>query len=416
MLVYTARYLLPVSAPIIRDGALAVDAERIVAVGSRKEVLDAAGEGAEVRDLGDAAVLPGLVNAHTRLDLCWMGEQRPPGGDYLAWLAAFLEHRAAVDETLARTTAETVLRGMVSRGTVAVGDVANEMWIGPVVARSGLRGVVFHELYGLRSDDAELLVAEAAAKLETLGADPDLAAAAGRVRIALTPHSPHTTSPPLLRALAGRSAACGDPLTLHVAESAAEVALLRDGTGPLADFFRERGLADQEWQPPKSTPVGYLHRMGVLSPRTLAVHCVHLDRQDRSLLQAGRVTVVTCPRSNRYLGVGTAPIPKLLGEGVPVALGTGSLASVPDLDLFAEMAALLDEHSGLSPAAVLRMATLTGARALGLHEDLGSIEVGKCAALVVVPLSDPADKPFEVVCSNPPNAVPLSEAAWDPAS
>jgi cytosine/adenosine deaminase-related metal-dependent hydrolase len=275
---------------------------------------------------------------------------------------------------------------------------------------------VFHELFGLRGEEAEALLADAAAKLDTLGSDPDLQAASGRVRVALTPHSPHTTSTPLLRALAGRSAACGDPLTIHVAESEAEVALLRDGSGPLADFFRQRGLADDQWQPPRSTPVGYLHRMGVLSPRTLAVHCVHLDRQDRSLLQAGRVTVVTCPSSNRYHDVGTAPIPKLLGEGVPVALGTGSLASAPDVDLFAEMAALVAEHPGLAPAAVLRMATLNGARALGLLEDLGSIEAGKLAALNVVPLADPADKPFEVVCANPPEVFPLAEAPWEPGS
>jgi len=305
---------------------------------------------------------------------------------------------------------------MTARGTVAIGDVANEMWIGPLIARSGLYAVVFHELYGLRSDEAEALLAEAAAKLETLGADTDVKAAAGRVQIALTPHSPHTTSTPLLRALAGRSAACGDPLTIHVAETAAEVALLRDGSGPLAEFFRERGLADDQWQAPKSTPVGYLHRMGVLSPRTLAVHCVHLDRQDRSLLQAGRVTVVTCPRANRYLEVGTAPIPKLLGEGVPVALGTGSLASAPDLDLFAEMAALVAEHPSLSPAAVLRMATLNGAKALGLYPDLGAIEVGKLASLLVVPLADPAQKPFEAVCANPSVVHPLAEAPWDSGS
>jgi len=416
MLVYNARYLLPVSSPIVREGALAVDADRIVAVGPRKEVLEAAGDGAEVRDLGEAVVLPGLVNAHTRLDSSWMGQDRPPGGDYLTWLAAFLDRRSEADEESARSASETALSRLVARGTVAVGDVANEMWIGPVIARSGLRAVVFHELFGLRGDEAEALLADAAAKLETLSADPDLQASSGRVRIALTPHSPHTTSTPLLRALAGRSAACGDPLTIHVAESAAEVTLLRDGSGPLAEFFRQRGLADDQWQPPRSTPVGYLHRMGVLSPRTLAVHCVHLDRQDRSLLQAGRVTVVTCPRSNRYHDVGTAPIPKLLGEGVPVALGTGSLASAPDLDLFAEMEALLAEHSGLSAAAVLRMATLNGARALGLDGELGSIEAGKLAALIVVPLADPADKPFDTVCANPAEVHLLADAPWEAAT
>jgi cytosine/adenosine deaminase-related metal-dependent hydrolase len=162
--------------------------------------------------------------------------------------------------------------------------------------------------------------------------------------------------------------------------------------------------------------VGYLHRLGIFSSRTLAVHCVHLDQQDHSLLQAGQVTVVTCPRSNARLGVGTAPIQKLLSAGIPVALGTDSLASNPDLDLFAEMAALVDAHEGLYPAPVLRMATLNGARALGLDDRLGSIEVGKLAALLVIPLDDPGTKPFDAVCSNPELVYPLAEAPAEPDS
>ena len=126
--------------------------------------------------------------------------------------------------------------------------------------------------------------------------------------------------------------------------------------------------------------------------------------------------MVTCPRSNQRLGVGTAPIPKLLSAGVPVALGTDSLASSPDLDMFAEMAALVDQHQGLAPAAVLRMATLNGAHALGLDDRLGSIEPGKLAALLVVPLADPADKPFPTVCSNPAEIYLIEEAPAEPAS
>jgi cytosine/adenosine deaminase-related metal-dependent hydrolase len=219
-----------------------------------------------------------------------------------------------------------------------------------------------------------------------------------------------------LRALTGRAAASDEPLTIHVAESAAEVEMLRSGKGPLVELFRARGFIDDAWEAPGSTPVRYLHGLGVLSQRTLAVHCVHLDQQDQSLLQAGRVTVVSCPRSNERLGVGTARIPKLLSAGVPVALGTDSLASAPDLDLFAEMAALAGTQQGLAPAAVLRMASLNGARALGLDDRLGTIEPGKLASLFVVPLPDPAAKPFEVICSNPERIYALDEAPAEPAS
>jgi cytosine/adenosine deaminase-related metal-dependent hydrolase len=305
---------------------------------------------------------------------------------------------------------------MLARGTVAVADVANDTWVAPLLAASGLYAVLFHEILGLEANRVEPLLAEAAERLERLADDPAVREAGDRVRVELTPHAPHTTSAPLLRALAGRSAAAGEPLSIHVAESEAETAFLADGGGPLAELFRERGFGDGSWKPPGQSPVEYLDRIGLLSERTLAVHCVGIGQRDHSRLQARGVTVVTCPRSNRHLGVGRAPIPQLLREGVPVALGTDSLASVPDLDPFAEMAALREEHPSLTPAAVLRMATLNGARALRLDDRLGSIEAGKLALLVVVPLPDEETDVLELLCSTPPEVFRLAEAPWEPRS
>ena len=186
-------------------------------------------------------------------------------------------------------------------------------------------------------------------------------------------------------------------------------------TRTLPALFRERDVWDDAWLPPEATPVAYLARLGLLSERSLAVHCVQLDRQDHSWLQSRGVTVVACPRSNKRLGVGTAPIPELLREGIAVALGTDSLASAPDLDLFAEMAALRKDHPALAPAAVVRMATFNGARALGLADRLGSIEPGKLARLVVVPLTAPDDDPLLRACSRPEGVAPLLSARWETA-
>jgi cytosine/adenosine deaminase-related metal-dependent hydrolase len=177
--------------------------------------------------------------------------------------------------------------------------------------------------------------------------------------------------------------------------------MLHDGSGPLPELLREFGILDDAWRPPAHSPLEHLDRLGVLSSRTIVMHAIHLTAQDLSRLQARGVTVVTCPRSNLRIGVGRTPVPKLLSMGVPVALGTDSLAAGVDLDLFREMAALRGEHPGLSPAAVLRMATLNGARALRLDRYLGTIEAGKLGALVSVPLEDPDDDPFETVTSGP---------------
>jgi cytosine/adenosine deaminase-related metal-dependent hydrolase len=323
-----------------------------------------------------------------------------------------LERRSKADQATAEAAVEKQLAAMHARGTIAIGDVSRETWVIPLVAKSPMRGIVFIEISGLKSDEAEGTLQQAAERLEEI----DLADAGDRIRVSLTPEGPHATSVPLLRALAGRSGASGDQLSIHVAHCASEVALLRDGSGPLADLYRELDMLDDDWKAPGRTPVDHLHRLGVLTPRTLTVHCVHLEQQDHSMLQAGQVTVVTCPRSNMYLGTGEAPIPKLMNAGVPVALGTGSLASVPDLDLFADMAALRVEHPKLAAAAVLRMATLNGAKALGLAEQLGSIEVGRRADLIVVPVAeDDARSPFEIVCSIPGTIHHLEEAPWETA-
>jgi len=415
MIVYAAKHLLPVAGPPIQNGAVGVHDGRIAAVGRRRDVVKAH-PNAEVRDLGDAVIVPGLVNAHTHIELSFMNGEPPAGGAFMTWLADFVGRRANVDAQAAVRAAAAAVETMLSRGTVAVGDVANGAWAAPLVARSGLYGVAFHELFGFRSSDAESILAAAAARLEAIDRDPDVVQARDRITNVLTPHAAHTTSNPLLKALGGRAVASGEVLSIHVAESDEESQLLRDGTGPFKDFLIERDAWEPGWKAPGLTPVAYLDRLGVLTQRTLVVHCIHIDHQDLSRLQARGVTVVTCPRSNQRLGVGKAPVPKLLASGIPVALGTDSLASSPDVDVFTEVAHLRQEHPGLSPATALRIATLNGARALGLAKDLGTIEAGKLAALAVVGLNDPSDDPLEAVTWSSETVAPLAQAAWEPAA
>ncbi len=415
MIVYAAKHVLPVASTPIPNGAVLVHEGRIMAVGRRRDVVKAH-PGVEVRDLGDTVIIPGLVNAHTHVELSFMNGDPPAGGTFMTWLKDLVARRPGIDAGVAAESASKAIETMVLRGTVAVGDIANGAWAAPLLARSGLRGLAFHEIFGFAASDTESILEAAAQRLETIDADPAVIAARDRFTTVLTPHAAHTTSLPLLKALGGRAVASGEMLSIHVAESEEESRLLRDGTGPFKDFLIERGAWDPAFKAPGQSPVEYLERLGVLTPRTLAVHCVHLDHQDFSRLQARGVTVVTCPRSNQRLGVGKAPVSKLLSSGIPVALGTDSLATAPDLDLFTEVAHLRQEHPGVSPAAALRIATLNGARALGMARDLGSIEEGKLAALAVVGLNDSADDPLEAVTWSSENVSPLLLAAWEQAS
>lgn len=395
MRIILARHILPISAPPLTDGAILLDGERIVAVGPREAVLEQAPEGSDRQDLGAAIVLPGLVNAHTHLELSWLGADRPAGGEMVRWVSRLIEARASEKPQAVRAAAADQLARLRRRGTVALADTANGTACAPLLAASGMHGLGFHEVFRFAADAAETTLAEAERCLLAMRADPDCVAAGDRWTVALTPHAPHTSSPALLQALSRHAAEASAPLSIHVAESPDESALLRDGSGGFRELLERRGGWDVDWSAPGLSPLAYIDRLGLLGPRTLAVHCVQLEGPDHALLQSRGATVVTCPRSNLYLDVGTAPVPRLAAEGVPVALGTDSLASAPDLDLFGELAALLQIHAELSPAAGLRMATLNGATALGLGNRIGSIEAGKLAELIVVPCAT-GDDPLEI--------------------
>jgi cytosine/adenosine deaminase-related metal-dependent hydrolase len=383
MIVYAAKHLLPVASTPIQNGAVAVHEGRIVAVGRRKDVVKLHGS-AEVRDLGDTVIIPGLVNAHTHLELSFMNGEPPAGGAFMTWLADLVTRRPGIDAGVAREAAAGAVASMVSRGTVAVGDVANDAWAAPLLARSGLFGIAFHELFGFRSADAESILASAAARLTAIDGDPDVAGARGRLLTILTPHAAHTTSNALLKALGGRAVASAEVLSIHVAESEEESQLLRDGTGPFKDFLIERGAWEPGWKAPGLTPVEYLDRLGVLTPRTLAVHCIHIDHQDLTRLQSRGVTVVTCPRSNVWVGAGPPPAARFYGAGVPVAIGTDSLASAPTLNLFDELAELHRIAPAVAPSRLLDSATRVGAEALRMGADFGTLAPGKRAAIVAV--------------------------------
>lgn len=401
LLVYTARHVLPVSHAPIESGAVAIAEGRIAAVGRKADVIRTAGGSAVVRDLGDAVLLPGLVNAHAHLELSWCAGKTPDGDDFAGWIRRLVAARRSVAIETALAAAEDAVRFVVARGCAAVGDLANEDWIAAIVARSPLHAVLFRELLGFRAADARRLLDGAQDGVERMAADAQVRSAGARLRLTPTPHAIYSTSPALLKALAQRARETAAPLSIHVAESPAESELMLRGTGPLAELLRDLGAWDEDWRPPGVSPVRALDRLGVLSQRTLAVHCVQVDRSDLQLLRERGVTVVTCPRSNARLRVGRAPIPAIAAEGIRVAIGTDSLASAPDLDLFAEMAALRADHPALAPDAVLRMATLHGAAALGLERELGSLQAGKLAALVCVRLDSADDDPLEAVTRLP---------------
>jgi cytosine/adenosine deaminase-related metal-dependent hydrolase len=281
-----------------------------------------------------------------------------------------------------------------------VGDASNELAHLDLLAASGLHAVVFHELIGWDPARADAILAAARARIADL--PRDLASRGVAVRLAA--HAPHSVSPALL----GRLRAQRDFGGLHLAESPAESRFLRRGDEEWSGFLRERGFGAVPFQPAGVSPVQYAESLGLLHAGLLAVHCVQTDAADHATLARRGVSVAVCPRSNRNLEVGRAPVPEMLAAGVRVCVGTDSLASAGTLNVMDDVRALREQFPRLPAAALVRMATLEGAAALGLPE-LGSIEPGKRAALAHAAADGDVADPLEFLVS--PGAHPRRIAA-----
>ncbi|MEZ5289239.1 MAG: amidohydrolase family protein [Vicinamibacterales bacterium] len=378
-----ADWVVPVDQPPIAGGWLDIADGRIVALGGP----DTAGPGA-ARDLGRVALMPGLVNAHTHLELSWLRDRVPPANQFTSWIKQLFAARGTSverpDDPRVIEAAREAVREARDCGTAAIGDISNSLASVDVLEASGLDGIVFHELLGFR-ETADGPIAH------TAGARQAAAARGGRVRVSMAPHAPYSVSPELFRAIRAAVSASDVPWTsIHVAESPEEMELLASGTGEWAKLLRWIGAWRDDWQVPGTGPVEYLDALGVLDQRTLVVHGVQLEDAALRVLRDRGCTLVTCPRSNQWVGVGVPPLARFYRSGVPVAIGTDSLASVADLNLFAELQAMHWMAPEIPPATLIESATLTGARALGLDTDLGSLTPGKRAAVLAVALPDEA--------------------------
>jgi cytosine/adenosine deaminase-related metal-dependent hydrolase len=266
----------------------------------------------------------------------------------------------------------------IASGTAVVGDISNTLVTVPRLMQSPLGAVVFYELIRFNAADPAGLVARARAEIDARPPND-------RVRVSLAAHAPYSVAPALFRAIkAGVSADSARPCSVHLSESIDEVEFIAGGTGAWRALLEELGVWDAAWTPPRATPVDYLDALGFLDSRTLAVHGVQMTPQDLAILGARGATLVTCPRSNRHTGAGVPPLEAFYRSGVRVAVGTDSLASAPDLNLFTELAAMRALAPRVPAAALLDSATRQGARALGFEAEYGTMEVGKRARLLAV--------------------------------
>jgi len=369
-----ARWLFPITSPPVENGILSIADGKIAAVGENVS-------GAPPRDMGEVAILPGLINAHTHLEFSDLAEPLAVQGRFPEWIRRVIDYRTNRGEGK-RPAIEAGLAESATGGVAAIGEIAALPHEIQAYQSSDPCGTIFLELLGLAADREAELIAAARKHLETQG---DRA----QWQHGLSPHAPYTASPELVAAAVALAGEFDAPVAMHLAETREEMELLATGGGPLVEFLNEIGAWRSAAIPLGSEPLDYLKLLAA-APRSLVIHGNYLIEPELRFLaeHRDRMSLVYCPRTHAAFGHPAYPLIGALAAGVRVAIGTDSRASNPDLSVFEELRHAVGQFPTVCREQLLALATINGAEALGVDDHLGSLEVGKSAQLAVVRLAD----------------------------
>jgi len=377
--VHIARYVLPEAGMLLRNAAVHISHPGRI---TRVEPGQRPPSKLETRviDWGSAIILPGLVNAHTHLELTHIRRQAY-SGSFTGWLSMLMRTRQSwsQDEFLASAAAGAKLS--LASGVTLTGDVSASGTGARALKQEKLRKVIFEEVTSFLPEKAVQALAGLEARLAQSEPDDFMTCSA-------SPHAPYSVSPDLYRAVADLVRRRGTRLATHVAETAAEVEFLKRGTGEFRDFLCALGALPEDWNAPAMPPIPYLDSLGVLDRPALLIHGNYLDEDSMARILRRNCSVVYCPRSHAYFGFEPHPVRRLLDMGINVALGTDSLASGDSLSILDEMRFLFQMRKDLKCDEILRMATLNGAVALDFGGLLGRLRRGYRADMTVLQLPE----------------------------
>lgn len=401
--IYSARWVLPIASPPIENGAVAVAGETIVGVGAREDLV-ARFPHAAATDFGASVLLPGLVNAHSHLELTVMrGFLESEETDFFAWLRKLTVARLSMTADDLFVSAACGAIEAARAGITCVGDSSSAAAQSMKALREiGVRGIVYQESFGPDPQLADENIAKLRDQLAEMRA-----LESANVRAGVSPHAPYTVSAPQLELIARLALDEDLPLMMHAAESEAERLFMFEGTGPFAEGLRARGI---DWQGQKISTIEYLARHGVLETRPLLAHCITVNDADIETIRSAGAGVAHCPKSNAKLRHGRAPFARFLTANLNLGLGSDSVASNNNCDILEEarFATLLARARGtdfslcrdssapqteVCATDALFAATLGGARVLGLDGQIGSLAEGMQADLIAVALDGAHQQP-----------------------
>lgn len=378
---------------VVDNGALLCADGRVVSCG---KFGDTESEGASVVDLGDVVVLPGLINAHTHLELTALAGRLKPTNDFAQWVRDLVA--VTRSEWIEEDVVDSVRRGVeesLAAGVTCVGDIATDTRGDGHWPDASIRALRFVELFGLDPALADERLSEACGRLL-----PD----APNLRMGLSPHAPTTVSPELLRASFEYGARSRAPVCIHAAETRDEEAFCLRGEGPLVDLMRDSGMLGDWWRAPGMRPIPYLAKQGLGRGASLIAHANYANNEEVEWLARNDVSVVWCPSSHRFFEHDEHPLRQMLKAGVNVCLGTDSRASGDSLDVLGEARLARELFPELTVTQLLAMVTTNAARALDWSDEIGSLASGKHADFVAFDVDQgvPSKQVLDVLLTEAP--------------
>lgn len=390
--VYRAGHVFPVSSPVINDGGIAVRDGIIIGVGGWKDI-SSQYPAAAVEDLGDGILMPGIINAHCHLDYTMMRGALLGGGSFSGWIQRINAIRRSLDQADFLASIASGMRELRRWGCTSVLNIESFPELIPMVEDTPLRIWWFLEVMDIRSrlESSEAL-AGAINFFER--------ASAGGPGFGISPHAPYTVSRELFELVRRFSEKYQLPVCTHLAESEEELAMFTKGEGKLYEFLRSLGRSMDDCG--GVTPVQAILTNGLVPEGSLLVHMNALGKGDRELLQrvGQRYHVIHCPRTHAFFKRPPFDMEFFLRNGIPVLLGTDSLASNQDLNMFAEMRAAAAAFPWLSTAEVISMATVLPAAAIGRAGQIGELSTGSIADFIMIPGRGGSEPPEELILAN----------------
>jgi cytosine/adenosine deaminase-related metal-dependent hydrolase len=377
-LILRSKYLIDSAGRTTEDAEIVIEGERIRVIrkkGSGPEVSEA-----DVVDLGCAALLPGLVNAHTHMELSAAQSRVKPQRQFTDWLREVVRVTSEWTEDDFNSSLGEGISKSVQAGATCVGDISRGARDMSRYLESGMRVRLFYEVIDFNPKTAERTIESLKERVNGHPSDEKLAMGIG-------PHTPYTVSEKLLKQCIKLAHENDWMLCIHVAETRAELEFLLAGTGEILNLRRDFGLPP-EWKPPGMSPARHLERLGFFERPATLVHCNYLEEDDFEIIARSNSSVVFCPRSHEYFGHDDHPVFRMLKRGINVALGTDSLLSSPTLSILDEIKFLYHGFRTIGAEVFLKMATTNGVKALGLSRDSGPLEPGCYADFVGVALSE----------------------------